>query len=166
MADEEEYLQLKDLRIGLDHEALEDESDFSLCLWLYLPSSAPPSSVIIRQVGAPLSHSWTPKFFSLTHYRSFIYPSGCQLFSWLALFSQRQGLVMGLYQSVELCFIWVELFQVDPGFKPIKKMFIFPYLFFLSKWIMSMFEAYIVSPRILYTNGNHQRRNSVNPKTN
>lgn len=50
MADEEEYLQLRDLKIGLDHESLEGESDFSLCLWLYLSASARLSSIIIRQM--------------------------------------------------------------------------------------------------------------------
>lgn len=50
MADEEEYLQLKDLRISLDHEALEVDGNFSFCLWLYLPNSAQPSSIIIHQV--------------------------------------------------------------------------------------------------------------------
>lgn len=50
MADEEEYLQLRDLKIGLDHESLEGESDFSLCLWLYFSASASPSSIIICQV--------------------------------------------------------------------------------------------------------------------
>ncbi|XP_038975301.1 SH2 domain-containing protein A-like [Phoenix dactylifera] len=57
---EEGYSQLRDLRIRLDREdeggeggGEEDgdsDSGFSLCFWLYLSSSARPSSVILRQM--------------------------------------------------------------------------------------------------------------------
>ncbi|KAJ6835059.1 uncharacterized protein M6B38_123810 [Iris pallida] len=50
MAEEEEYLQLESLRIELDQELLEEgDLGFSLCLWIYLPSSAPSPSVLILQ---------------------------------------------------------------------------------------------------------------------
>lgn len=51
MAEEEEYFPLKNLKIRLDQDAsLDEESDFSLCFWLYLPISRPVSSVIISQI--------------------------------------------------------------------------------------------------------------------
>ncbi|KAG1362086.1 SH2 domain-containing protein A [Cocos nucifera] len=58
---EEDYSQLRDLRVSLDQVGEDGEgrgdgggdggSGFSLCLWLYLSSSARPSSVILRQVA-------------------------------------------------------------------------------------------------------------------
>nr|XP_019705286.1 SH2 domain-containing protein A isoform X3 [Elaeis guineensis] len=57
---EEDYSQLRDLRISLNRggeggkgggeEDGDSDSGFSLCFWLYLSSSARPSSVILRQM--------------------------------------------------------------------------------------------------------------------
>ncbi|XP_020683179.1 SH2 domain-containing protein A isoform X1 [Dendrobium catenatum] len=54
---EQEYLMLKDVRIDLNRDGVFGEegfAGFSLCLWIYLSSSAWPSSVILGQVSSEI----------------------------------------------------------------------------------------------------------------
>ncbi|PKA58875.1 hypothetical protein AXF42_Ash000968 [Apostasia shenzhenica] len=49
---EEDYSMLRDVRLSIDRdEAVREEAGFSLGLWIYLSSSARPSSLILRQTS-------------------------------------------------------------------------------------------------------------------
>ncbi|XP_020094963.1 uncharacterized protein LOC109714679 [Ananas comosus] len=68
---EEDYSRLRDVRVSLDRVAAAAEAEaeaeaeggggggggFSLCFWLYLSSSARPSSVILRQTTSDVRGS-------------------------------------------------------------------------------------------------------------